>query len=271
MKNKIRYFFKRVYKRFRAWWNGSDNPFVIIYFRFIFKPKPGSVEQFLDLYSKSTDDFFVVQIGANDGITHDPVHPFIKRDRWSGVLLEPQHYVFEHELKIVYRKHHNLRLVNAALGTVDGITKLYAIGFSNERWATGLARFDRLSLEAMFESGKIAKRAKKAGQSLPEDQTKWIEEHNIRSVTVKTLIKESDVSKIDLLMIDTEGFDAEVVKMFIADDILPNAIVYESFQLSEEDKKECESLLLSKHFLLKDIGPNTVAWQHGLNELVPWQ
>ena len=36
-----------------------------------------------------------VQIGANDGVTGDPIRRFILEFGWSGVLVEPQLEIFE--------------------------------------------------------------------------------------------------------------------------------------------------------------------------------
>ena len=77
--------------------SSENNPLFIGYYKYLYRPKKGSLEEFLNEYSKSKiDGLTVIQIGANDGITHDPIHKFIKRDKWNGVLLEPQPYVYEH-------------------------------------------------------------------------------------------------------------------------------------------------------------------------------
>ena len=43
----------------------------------------------LDRLPDDTSNFTVVQVGANDGKTQDPVHPLIMRGGWSGILVEP--------------------------------------------------------------------------------------------------------------------------------------------------------------------------------------
>ena len=65
--------------------SASNNPLFIGFYRNFYNPKKGSLSDFLSQYSKSKPgNFTVVQIGANDGITHDPIHKFIKRDDWKG-------------------------------------------------------------------------------------------------------------------------------------------------------------------------------------------
>ena len=40
-------------------------------------------------------DFFFIQIGANDGLTGDTLNQYIKKFKWTGILVEPVAYVFE--------------------------------------------------------------------------------------------------------------------------------------------------------------------------------
>lgn len=144
------------------------SPLFVAYYRHLYRPEPGSLAALISAHSRRVGSgFTVIQVGANDGISHDPIHKFIKRDDWGGVLLEPQKQVFEDRLSKLYERHDDLHVLNAALGHRDGTTTLFKIGFSEARWATGLATFDRSVLEAAFESGHVARRCAKEGTPLP--------------------------------------------------------------------------------------------------------
>jgi hypothetical protein len=54
-----------------------------------FKPGGNQVNQDLFLKLLSKDKVRFIQIGANDGIKNDPVHAFIKKYYWTGILVEP--------------------------------------------------------------------------------------------------------------------------------------------------------------------------------------
>ena len=41
------------------------------------------------------DNFFFIEIGAHDGIYVDPIHRFIVKHKWKGILVEPIPYLFE--------------------------------------------------------------------------------------------------------------------------------------------------------------------------------
>jgi FkbM family methyltransferase len=238
----------------------SDNhPLFLGFYNFLYRPKKNSLAYFLDKLSRDSDSFFVVQVGANDGITHDPIHKFIKRDRWHGVLLEPQKSVFQEFLFPLYLKQSGIRTINAALGKKDGEATLFGIAFSNARWATGLASFDRGVVEKSFASGHVARQAKKQGIDIPIDETKWICEEKVPVVSVETLVELYDIEEIDLLQIDTEGFDFEIIKMFDFQKLKPANISYEHMHFSDEVKSECEKYLYSFGYHLMTLGGNTLA------------
>lgn len=263
MKNAL----KSIFFKLRFALSASNNFLFMGYYRRLYKPKAGSMEEMMSAYSKSIGaNFTVIQIGANDGITHDPVHKFIKRNKWNGVLLEPQKYVFDKFLSKIYRKHGNISVVNAAMGYEDGTAPIYKIGFSTARWATGLTTFDKATLEKAFSSGHVARKCKKAGTTIPADDSSHIVEESVTILSANSLIKEYQVQKIDLLMIDTEGFDYEVIKMFDIASNKPGLIIFEKSHLSESDYQECEKLLLDNGYDIRKDGANTVAIKKELNK-----
>lgn len=80
---------KGKYMDLRISLSADNNPLFTGYYKYLFFPKKNTLNDFLNQYSLSQPDFTVIQVGANDGITHDPIHKFIKRDQWRGVFLEP--------------------------------------------------------------------------------------------------------------------------------------------------------------------------------------
>src|SRR3989442_714337 len=67
----------------------------------IWKSNYDTFEGIIEQYSRETHDFFVLQIGACDGVMADPIHKWIKKYKWQGILVEPQKKEFE-RLKISY-------------------------------------------------------------------------------------------------------------------------------------------------------------------------
>jgi FkbM family methyltransferase len=252
--------FKKYWKDLRFNLSASDSPIFLFYYKNLYSPKKGSLPDFLSQYSQSKEgNFFVIQVGANDGITHDPIHKFIKRDRWKGVLLEPQPDVFRESLSKIYKNHPGLTPLCAAIGNEDGSQKLYKIGFSTMRWATGLASFSKEKIEKLFEDGIVQKNCEKNGLEIPSDPAKQITYEEVQVISPETLLKTYAINKIDLLQVDAEGFDLEVIRMFDVKKNKPNAIIFENENLNPEDLEECYQLLRSEKYNLKEFGRDTLA------------
>jgi FkbM family methyltransferase len=139
--------------------------------------------------SSRTHDFFVIQIGACDGLMSDPIHDWIKRCNW-GILVEPQRLEFE-KLKNTYRQEQD-RLIfeNVAICDRDGTCTLYRVkdGAHSADWERGFA-----SLLPRFASDRFIT-------------------ETVPCITFETLLRRQRVSRVDLLQIDAEGYDFEILK-----------------------------------------------------------
>lgn len=254
---------KNFYKDFRITLSAQDNIFFKSYYKFLYRPKQGTLSNFLSNYSLyKKANFIVVQIGANDGITNDPIHKFIKRDNWRGVLLEPQPYVYNNFLKKIYKKNKGIYPLCAAIGAEDGFQKLYKIAFSNMRWATGLASFSKEKIEELFENGVVEKNCKKFGIEIPKEPEQRISYEIMEVICPQTLIKKYGIKNIDLLQIDAEGYDLEVIRLFDIKTIKPNAIVFENINHSKQILTECYEMLRENGYFLKEFGRDTLAIIH---------
>jgi FkbM family methyltransferase len=254
-KSRMKAFYKNIVFRMSA----RNNLIFLSFYSFLYKPAKDTIDGFTSLYSGSRDRVTVVQIGANDGINHDPIHKFIKRDHWQGVLLEPQKFVFEKYLKHLYAKTEGIKVLNAALDVTDGRKPLYKISVSDSRWATGLSSFSREVLEAAVRSGYVERQAVKEGATLPPEKEDYIIEEKVECISSETLIKRYGLGKIDWLQIDTEGFDFEIIKMFNIAATRPEVIVYENLHFNFALQQECLSYLEERDYLCRTFGPNTLA------------
>src|SRR5690606_41620417 len=144
---------------------GLDPGFLKLHAKYIYKPNPGSIAEIIDERAKEIPNFQFLQIGGNDGFVNDPIFKFVKRFSWKGIIVEPQKEVFENRLSKTYRFEKNVILENVAIADKSGMRKLYKLGFSNARWATGLASFNRKTLEYQIERNYVARCAKREGRS----------------------------------------------------------------------------------------------------------
>ena len=229
------------------------------YYKYLYKPKPGSLNAFISEYSLSKRNFLnVIQIGANDGITHDPIHKFIKRDNWKGVLLEPQFYVYDRYLKVIYQKNKGIHTLCAALGEKDDKQYLYKIGFSNMRWATGLASFVRENVEKALSSAYVQAQCARYNIEIPP-LSEQITSEEVIIISPQTLLNQYNILTIDFLQIDVEGYDYEVIKIFNIHESQPKVIVFEHTHLSEQDRQSCSEHLKENNYAIRRFGANTLA------------
>ncbi|RMG66133.1 MAG: FkbM family methyltransferase [Bacteroidetes bacterium] len=252
--------FRTAYNRFRFWLSSRNNPLFLGLYAHILTPKPGTLAHLVAQYSRRQGRLFtLVQIGANDGFNNDPVHKRIKIDGWRGVLLEPQREVFDRYLTRLYRRDPGIQLVCAALGPEDGHRPLYKLSFSQARWATGLATFDRARIEAAAVSDYVREQAEKEGVTLPAAPADRIAVEEVPVISAASLRQRYELDRIDLLQIDTEGYDFEVIKLFDLGHTQPGMIVYEHCHLSPEDAQACLKHLHGHGYQTRAFGTNTCA------------
>ena len=81
-----------------------------------------SINDLLESYKPN--NFFVLQIGAHDGITADPISNKVKKNSWSGLFVEPVDYLFE-RLKLNYKGYDNLKFENSVISNTKGYVDFY--------------------------------------------------------------------------------------------------------------------------------------------------
>lgn len=225
---------------------------VASYYRFVWKPKPGSLEECLDQFAQSNPNLQFIQVGANDGFQNDPLCKFIKAYGWKGLCFEPQPLAYK-QLTKLYRKD-LANPIHAAISNTIGQQDLYRISFTSQRWASGLSSFDRDHLQRQIDSGFVTSKCKKYGITPPLDQNSWISSEPVATVTFQEMCRRHQITYLHLLHIDTEGFDFEIFKLFPFDQIAPKAVLIETAHLSQVDKERLEDSLTGMGYSLTQFG-----------------
>jgi FkbM family methyltransferase len=190
-------------------------------------------------------DFFFVQVGAHDGLHYDPIRPFVTRYHWRGILVEPQPAIFE-RLVTHYSGEPQLIFENVAISERDGEQTLY-------RFRPSPALPDHATMLASFRRSALVNNAHGyAGE---------IEEVRVPTLTVPSLLARHGVEQVDLLQIDTEGFDYPIVRMLGPTSVRPSIIHFESAFMSPDEHAECAELLDSWGYRLLTIGVDTLAYR----------
>lgn len=165
--------------------------------------------------------FRFIQVGANDGISHDNLFNFVTSREAAGLVIEPLKDYFQ-KLNDNYRNFPNIIKINKAIHPELKTVTLYRVDPSKEK---DLGAF----------AGGI-------GSLLPDHHLRsniskeYIIKENCEAVHLMELLKETGFDKnIDYLQIDTEGFDLEIIKQIDFIVFKPSIIKYEHTSLNNED------------------------------------
>jgi FkbM family methyltransferase len=218
----------------------------------------GAINQVLAEFGRAHPNAVFVQIGANDGQQRDPLQRNVARRAWSGVMVEPVPYVFE-RLEAKYSGHPRVRLANVAIADSDGTRPLFYLPQSDDdglpTWYDALASFRQdVLLSHVTVIPDVADRM--ATLEVPC----W---------TFETLCQNMDLGRIDVIQIDTEGYDFEVIKLVDLQRHVPLLVMYESLHLSAADRAACTSLLEAHGYQSLCDGMDTVCLRTALFEQSP--
>jgi FkbM family methyltransferase len=195
----------------------------------------------------SRDQLTIVQVGANDGQTDDPINRLLRLDRCRGILAEPNPESFQ-RLQETYKDCPHLNLCNAAISEKDGTATLYSLSRSAPvpDWMHGLASFSR---EHVLRHDGFVK-----------DIARYIVESTVECVTFDTLLRRYPVGHVDVLQIDTEGFDAEILRLFNVPARRPAIINFEHRHLSEADWNKSIEALIPLGYKIAIVQQDTLAY-----------
>ena len=182
----------------------------------------------------------MIQIGANDGTTHDHLYDLIKKFRVKSLLLEP---IKESFLNLTrnYSNFENIRFENSALSINSEILFLYRVNpeyfYKYGSLPLGLTSFYK---EHLIKHGIKAKH---------------IIKEKVNQISFEQLLKKYNLSTFDLLVIDTEGYDCNIVNNFFLKikNIRP-IIVFEWSHIKQEELQETLNKILKNNYSFFPIG-----------------
>jgi FkbM family methyltransferase len=186
---------------------------------------------FADLHPEA----FFVEIGANDGSQHDHLRPFIVSRPWRGIMVEPVPYVFA-RLQRNYAGLDRVTLANVAIADRDGDLPFFHLREEADPVAGGLP--DWYDGTGSFSRDGLLRHA----AEIPDVEERIVQTA-VPALTLASLCRKHDVDRVDLLLLDTEGFDWEILRQVDLAEIHPRLVVYEHFHLSAEDRAACRAAM----------------------------
>jgi FkbM family methyltransferase len=184
---------------------------------------------------KDYRDIFVLKIGANDGITNDPLATLLLGDRrYRGLLVEPIP-MYAAMLRVNYGECGRFVIEQAAVTASSGTSNMYyvdenalkGIGNSDLDWLRSIASLDRLHVLKHLSPGLHSA----------------VKEAPVECLPVNALLSRHNVQKIDLLHIDCEGFDYVILRQFDFTTLRPRVVLFEQKHLSADDRLAAKTMM----------------------------
>jgi len=185
-----------------------------------------------------------VQIGANRASINDPIFRQIVQRGWKGILVEPQTAAMDH-LKQSLRHFPNLHFEEVAIADRSEERPFYFIesSISTPTWVHQMS-----SLRAGIP-GQIT-------EAIPHAQ---VGSKQIPCLTLHELLEKYQINQFDVLVIDTEGLDAEILHTLDLDLYRPVAICFEHYHLSHAEWTSIIQKLHQFQYRTEKRGYDTIA------------
>lgn len=200
-----------------------------------------------DIFNKKKIKNFI-QIGANDGHKNDLLHDYVKKNSLSGILVEPVTYNIE-KLRKTYEGH-NSKLIfeQVGIGDRNDILTFYSIANITDNEPTW---YDQIGT---FDKDTFIKNVEVVEGLLDRMMTE-----NIQMITFQELISRNSIKNVDLLVIDTEGYDYKIINSIDFNKIRPKIVVFEKEWMRHYEIVRTNKMLLNLKYQIFDYGIDTIA------------
>lgn len=188
------------------------------------------VQRVLDLVTRKLGTVPFVQVGANDGVSADHIHAFVKSGAWTGILVEPAPDPFARLLEN-YRNVEGLQFVPVAISTSKGTLPFYYVEGDD-----GLSSF---SLETILShSPKYA------------DLPGMIRTLDVETRTLDSICDDHGIANPAVVAVDTEGTDDIVLESLSIETRRPAVILFEHCHLPADRSARLRDRLLKAGYRL---------------------
>jgi FkbM family methyltransferase len=229
-----------------------------------FSPIPSALETIF-----ADGDFTIVQIGAYIGDTsNDPLFATLKTELKKGrgllICVEPVREYFD-ALVRNYRDIPNVVFENVAIADHDGQAKFYRLGvdpvqYGHPEWLSQLGSLKKERMEALWDKYESIEELKKFYLQHRIEET-------IDCISFQKLLRRHDIGAVDLLQIDTEGYELEILATIDFSLVPIRFINYESTLLHERTK-EADELMRSNGYTSICHGQDTFCYKRGDRGLI---
>lgn len=206
----------------------------------------------LKAFAHQRPEAFFVQVGANDGKMMDPIQRQVRNSRWQGLALEPVPALYEALCLNYAALADRIRPVNLAISVQSGAMPFYHLAnrpglLELPDWALGLGTFNKAVL--LKHVDRI------------QDLGDYLNTIDVPGKTWRDFCSEYVSRPIDLLVVDTEGYDYEILRQLDFRQQRPVLIIYEHHHFSPATRRDCLSMLGAAGYRMFEEGLDTWALQ----------
>lgn len=190
-----------------------------------------------------------IQMGAHDGLSHDPYREFLLRANMHGIVVEPLPFLFE-KLEFNYKVKPSIILENCAASYPSGPCTLWTL---DPKVLAGEPHGVFLSLLASFSKELLI-------EHLPPrpELHQAVIPFQVRGETIESLMQKHRLNHVDCLFLDMEGYEPTLLMALDYDVVSPRIISYENLNLGGR-REAIVTHLLERDYSLIDLPQETVA------------
>jgi FkbM family methyltransferase len=191
---------------------------------------------------------FFVQVGSNDGVRGDPLHHLIKANAlWRGIFIEPVDYLFK-RLVANYGASERFVFEQIAVAEQAGEREFYYVSEQASKdprlppMSDQLGSFDRSHItnhSALLDFYIVSKK--------------------VRCEPLESLLSRYNVEHIDIIHIDTEGYDYNVLRQIDFSKHKPRLVLFEHAHLKRDTLSKSRAILKLHGYRLVNCGLDTLA------------
>ena len=185
-----------------------------------------------------------VQIGANDGIRDDEFRRHVGKFA-RGLMIEPQPAAYA-RLAATYEGNPTIKTMRCAVAQRSGVMTMHAFKEATENNA-------QLDVFSSFDLALVQKVKADYGFKSP------IESFEVPALTLGDALTEAGLERVDVMVIDVEGFDFEIVKMIDFDAMRPRVIQFEFINLDGPQLRDALRYISEKGYSVSLLRSEVIA------------
>lgn len=188
------------------------------------------ISKSLNLIGSKNPNAFVIQIGANDGISFDDTRGFLDKYNWPALLVEPIPDYFA-QLKSNFLDRSNYIFEQSAVTSLDGEIEMLTVDQRS---------IDENDLHPGYK-GMSALYPLKNGFGTDYERDIYVKNNlasniKVNGLTFNSLLSKHEIKSFDIFICDAEGHDWEIFNQINLEKYKPKFIRLEYMNLTDQEK-----------------------------------